>query len=211
MEGESQKASQSQLEQSKQKVSGELPDSSNGNNDVRLNSGDSVQNNKVIKVRDMDPNYLYKTTGKSKMPCRVLMKPDPLQEETELHYFEGRYNRCWMTAMISLDYPVTCTNIEISSKEISINTRHKANGPGMLEMWGITFNKYIDKPGGRDLIIKEMSITFPDKKERILKWVDAYKSYYNSGRLPGCVKQDTKKQWIPAIGEDPLRQLIKER
>jgi hypothetical protein len=74
----------------------------------------------------------------------------------------------------------------------------------MMECWGLYFRKHMRTAGGREFIIRDMVAEFPDRQEGINKWVDAYRSYFNLGKLPGCIKQHVKLEFIPKVSGDPL-------
>lgn len=162
----------------------------------------------LVTALDMEPGFLYQTakTEKNKYRCKVYRKHDPLEEQVTLEFYEPQYNRTWMTAVVSLDYPVKKMGIDLHKNESRINgdgqrkpglkLGGRISGMGMMECWGLYFRKFISVPGGRQQIIKSMIEEFPEHEERIIKWVDSYKSYYKMGKLPGCTKQEGKVNWV---------------
>lgn len=162
----------------------------------------------LVTALDMEPGFLYQTakTEKNKYKCKVYRKHDPLEEKVSLEFYEPMYNRSWLTAEVPLDYPVKKMGIDLHKNESRINgdgqrkpglkLGGRISGMGMMECWGLYFRKFISVPGGRALIIQSMVAEFPDVSERIIKWVDSYKSYYKMGKLPGCVKQEGKVNWV---------------
>ena len=167
-----------------------------------------MESDEIIKAVEMEPGFLYQTakTEKNKYKCKVYRKHDILEEGVTLEFWEGLYNRSWMQVVVPLDYPVKKMGIDVHKNESRINgdvqkkrglkSGGRISGMGMMECWGLYFRKFISVPGGRALIIQSMVAEFPDVSERIIKWVDSYKSYYKMGKLPGCVKQDKKVEWV---------------
>ena len=166
----------------------------------------------MIDAVEMEPGKLYLSTGRQgRYQCRLANghKPDKLAEEVAIVFFEPDYNKGWLECKIPGDYKVQKlldeNNNEIAHDNSSRTPEMKAtskkgnrgaiSGLKKLECWGRYFNEFIDKEGGRLSIISHMTNEFPDDLEGILRWVDAYKSYYNLGKLPGTVKQEVKKQW----------------
>lgn len=162
----------------------------------------------IIPAVEMVPGFLYETAKveKNKYKCKVYRKHDLVEEGVTISFWEGQYNRSWMEAFIPLDYPMKKMGIDIhkiesrdsgdGQRKRGSKTEGRISNMGMMECWGLYFRKYVNVPGGRALIIQSMVAEFPDVTERILKWVDSYKSYYNMGKLPGCVKQVNKAKWI---------------
>lgn len=164
------------------------------------------QESNIIPALEMEPGLLYETARKHKYKCRVDRKHDPLEEGVTIAFWEGQYNRSWLEALVPLDYPVK--KLGIDDHKISSRDNHndrkspgsklkgKIMGLGMMESWGFYFRKYVKEAGGREQIIEAMCREFPTNGDRVRRWVDSYKSYYNMGKLPGCVKQATKVQWV---------------
>jgi len=189
-----------------------------------------MENDEIIKAVEMEPGFLYQTakTENNKYRCKVNRKHDILEEGVTLEFWEGLYNRSWMQVVVPLDYPVKKMGIDVHKNESRINgdvqkkrglkSGGLISGMGMMECWGLYFRKFISVPGGRQQIIESMVAEFPDKVERIVKWVDSYKSYYKMGKLPGCIKQDKKVEWIEepkyraviADQSDPLSKVLLE-
>lgn len=190
------------------------------------------QNSDVILALDLVPGILYQTakTERTKHRCHVYKKHDPLEEQVEIQFYEHAYNRAWMSCLVPLDYPFKKLDGDIHNnisrdlgdgqKKRGLKSGGNISGMGMMECWGLYFRKWIGEPGGREQIVSSMIAEFPDKEERVRKWVDSYKSYYKMGKLPGCVKQDKKIEWVeakykariltPEALEDPLASLTEE-
>lgn len=176
-----------------------------------------IQSNQIVLAMDLVPGVMYQTakTERTKHRCHVLKKADVLDEQIEIQFYEHQYNRAWMSCLVPLDYPFIKLNGDIhknisrdfgdGQRKRGLKSGGRITGMGMMECWGLYFRKFISVPGGRALIIQSMVAEFPDVTERILKWVDSYKSYYNMGKLPGCSKQIDKAKWI--TNTDPLASL----
>lgn len=175
-----------------------------------LMSLNTLPTNAVLAM-DLAPGYLYETakTPRNKYRCVLSGKTGDM---VQINFFEPHYNHCWMPALVPLDYPFIKLDGDIhkiSSRDFGDDLRKRGmkavgliSNLGMMECWGLYFKRYVREPGGRELIIKAMVAEFPDKAERINKWVDSYKSYYNMGKLPGCIRQEEKVKWVTS--NDPL-------
>lgn len=78
-------------------------------------------------------------------------------------------------------------------------SRGVLTGLGMLETWGKYFNEFASTLGGRELIRTKMKEEFPNKHDSVDRWLDAYRTYYNKGRLPGVKAPDKPvelKEWL---------------
>lgn len=72
------------------------------------------------------------------------------------------------------------------------------SGLGMLESWGKYFAQFAHTPGMREAVRMKMKEEFPNKHDSVDKWLDAYRGYYNKGKLPGVEKpaqEITKEEW----------------
>lgn len=176
----------------------------------------------MVRVIDMEPGKLYRTTGKSSQyNCRVVRKPDPLSIEVVIKFYAPVFQRCWLDCEVPADYPVVKILDDLGhpkewSPSLEVQTRGlkkgagQVSGLGMMECWGLYFEKFIREPGGRLEIINAMVAEFPDKVDSINKWVDSYKSYYNLGRLPNVSAPAAKLDWIKRVTSDPVS-LLEEK
>lgn len=170
----------------------------------------------LLKAVEMVPGFIYETaqTEKYKYRCRVHKRHDALAEVVKLSFWDGEYNKSWLPCEVPFDYRVRKLRIDVhqnESRTMEMDTRKRSgkagglvSGLGMMACWGLYFRTYIGSKDGRALIVAAMSAEFPDKVDSIKKWVDSYKSYYNMGKLPGCVKQEKKLKWVTT---DPLAAL----
>lgn len=74
-----------------------------------------------------------------------------------------------------------------------------STGRGMLECWGIFFKEFAHQEGQREKIRAAMKAEFPNKHESIDRWLDAYRNYYNKGRLPPTPVPEveiSKEEWM---------------
>ena len=71
------------------------------------------------------------------------------------------------------------------------------SGLGMVAAWAKHIGDNVDQIGGRSLVISAMLADFPHKAESINKWIDAYLTYFNTGRFSkyGVERQATSKVW----------------
>lgn len=72
------------------------------------------------------------------------------------------------------------------------------SGRGMLESWGYYFKEFAHQEGQREKIRAAMKAEFPTKHESIDRWLDAYRGYYNKGRLPPApvpAVEISKEEW----------------
>lgn len=73
------------------------------------------------------------------------------------------------------------------------------SGLGMLACWGKFFKEFAHQEGQREKIKNAMLAEFPTKSESINRWLDAYRNYYNKGRLPGVEVPEAeidKEEWL---------------
>jgi len=73
------------------------------------------------------------------------------------------------------------------------------SGRGMLEAWGFYFKEFAHQPEQREKIRAAMKAEFVTKHESIDRWIDAYRNYYNKGRLPGVTVpavEIAKDEWL---------------
>jgi len=182
--------------------------------------GDSDDNEgHIVSAVSMVPGSLYRTLGASRFLCRVSRAVDPLAETVRLEFYEPRYHHAWNEAEVQPDYKVKESFDEndrinvhsmISKGTSSVAGTVEKRPIGrisrlkMMECWGLYFRKHMRVAGGRALIVRDMVAEFPDRAEGINKWVDAYRSYFNLGKLPGCIKQHVKLEFIPSGSKDPL-------
>lgn len=77
------------------------------------------------------------------------------------------------------------------------------SGKGMIAAWAHYINEYVRQEGGRTKVIEAMKLDFPTKEESINKWVDAYLTYYNTGRFKahGIERQAQSLPWILSEAE----------
>lgn len=92
------------------------------------------------------------------------------------------------------------------------------SGKGMIEAWAYYIDQNVRNVGGRALVIAAMLAEFPTKAESINKWVDAYLTYYNTGRFKGFARQEKSLPWIlseaekaAGIKDRPVRDLTKKK
>jgi hypothetical protein len=163
-----------------------------------------------VTAAEMHVGCLY--LSKHGARCRVTRQPDVLAEDVKILFWEPIYHKAWMEATIPFDYTMRKLDIEYhhdQSRGPEVSPRSKGHGlvsgMKMMECWGLYFKQFIRVPGGREKIVAAMDAEFPDKAAGNKKWVDAYKSYYNLGRLPGCIKQLKKLNWIT---NDPLATIL---
>lgn len=92
-------------------------------------------------------------------------------------------------------------------------------GKGMIAAWAHYINEYVKVEGGRTAVINAMIAEFPNKVDSINKWVDAYLTYYNTGRFSaqGFGRQEKSLPWILSEAEKaaglknrPVRDLTKK-
>lgn len=77
------------------------------------------------------------------------------------------------------------------------NTKGRGVNSGlkMLAAWGKYFTELGAQENGRQLVIDAMIADFPEKVESVNRWVDAYRIYFNTGRLP-VAKPATPVLWL---------------
>lgn len=92
-------------------------------------------------------------------------------------------------------------------------------GKGMIAAWAHYINEFVRSEGGRTAVINAMIAEFPNKVDSINKWVDAYLTYYNTGRFSaqGFGRQEKSLPWILSEAEKaaglknrPVRDLTKK-
>ena len=92
-------------------------------------------------------------------------------------------------------------------------------GKGMIAAWGHYINEFVKTEGGRTLVVNAMIAEFPSKVDSINKWVDAYLTYYNTGRFlaQGYARQEKSLPWVLSEAEKasglknrPVRDLTKK-
>lgn len=92
-------------------------------------------------------------------------------------------------------------------------------GKGMIAAWAHYINEFVKSEGGRTAVINAMIAEFPNKVDSINKWVDAYLTYYNTGRFSaqGFGRQEKSLPWILSEAEKaaglknrPVRDLTKK-
>lgn len=76
-------------------------------------------------------------------------------------------------------------------------------GKGMIAAWAYYINEFVKSEGGRTAVVNAMIAEFPNKVESINKWVDAYLTYYNTGRFSaqGFARQEKSLPWILSEAE----------
>jgi len=83
------------------------------------------------------------------------------------------------------------------------------SGLKMLAAWGLHISINIDKVGGRTQTINDMLVDFPAKAESINRWVDAYLTYFNTGRIAGYPRLEKSKFWV--LSNDEKAALVTRR
>jgi len=71
-------------------------------------------------------------------------------------------------------------------KAVQPKAKGLVSGLGMIAAWAKNINEFATVEGGRSKVIEAMLADFPQKAESINKWVDAYLTYYNTGRFGHC-------------------------
>jgi hypothetical protein len=77
------------------------------------------------------------------------------------------------------------------------------NGKGMIASWAMHIDQFATVEGGRSLVIAAMTEEFPQKVESINKWVNAYLTYYNTGRFAhvGFPRKEVHVYWTLSEAE----------
>lgn len=77
------------------------------------------------------------------------------------------------------------------------------SGKGMIAAWAFYIDQFVKSEGGRTAVINAMVAEFPNKVDSINKWVDAYLTYYNTGRFSaqGFARQEKSLPWILSEAE----------
>lgn len=176
-----------------------------------------------VQAMEMQPNQLY-LTHKSRARYFVeLIKLDPMKDNVRVKAYYPNHAE-WREVNVESSYTMKVLTKEEQQQayeQISRTTKdtreafakvsNKApkepgkgrdrgaiSGLGMLETWGKCFARFAHQPSSRELIREEMKKEFPNKHESVDRWLDAYRGYFNKGRLPGAQKPEqeiTKEEW----------------
>ena len=155
-----------------------------------------------INAIDMQPGQMYMSVNSSE-PIKLRIH-GVLDDKVIVESF-SKYHGKWLKVKVDRDYQVRLQRKEeIKMSETTVATENKkevkkqnvglVSGLKMLAAWGKNFQEFGNKPDARQNIINSMLADFPEKSESINKWVDAYKAYYNTGRLP-VAKPEVKVTW----------------
>lgn len=90
---------------------------------------------------------------------------------------------------------VEATEAEVEEKKVkkTSDSIGKVRGLRMLRTWGQVYKDVGHL--GLDAVIAAMDEEFPTKPESIRRWAPAYRTYYNTGRLPGVEKPENPIVW----------------
>lgn len=167
----------------------------------------------IIVAAEMELNQLYLTYQSKARYFISLIKLETMKSEAAVKAYYPNHAE-WRTVHIPFEYKLKVLSkeeqqaayeaISKATKDTraqfaKINNRApKAagkgrdrgalSGLGMLECWGKYFAKFAHQPNMREEIRQAMKEEFPNKHESVDKWLDAYRGYYNKGRLPGAEK-----------------------
>lgn len=168
----------------------------------------SAEEGKVYKTCESELSYFAKFIAKSvtndNIKLAVYMPKTKKWKETD---FPGSYKLRDLTEeekgeLATMDTPKVKRerkprdpNLPKSpgiKKEVGV-----VSGLGMIAAWAKYIGANVDKVGGRSLTVAAMLADFPAKAESINRWVDAYLTYYNTGRFSnqGVPRQQVTKVW----------------
>jgi hypothetical protein len=169
-----------------------------------------------IYAAEMAPDRIYFTV-QSNIKVKLRSKGDGYVELNAFSPATGEWRAVKVNETYAVRPPrkeeITMTEAtvpataETSKVKAEPKNKGKVSGLKMLAAWGHYFEKFGAQENGRQLIIDAMSADFPHKVDSILRWVDSYKGYYNTGRLPGVAKPEVKLVW--ATPEDAAKAEIR--
>lgn len=159
---------------------------------------------KIIFAVEMEPGQVY-ITAQSTNQIKIRLK----EKKDGVVYVEAYSpnHKKWLVTKVEETYRVRIPGkeeIKMENNEATTATQEKKSGVKnkglvsglkMLAAWGKHFAELGREENGRQLVIDAMLADFPHKETSIMRWVDAYRVYFNTGRLPGQSKPETPILW----------------
>jgi hypothetical protein len=173
----------------------------------RLPNPTPLQLSPIIPAIQALPNELYLTAQSEDPKKHYLCRFEGLhKDKVVLQVYFPPPNAEWTRVEVETTYKLrlhsnrketTMKNKSVPAKpkeEAPVNAPQATTKKGLTvyEAWGKAFEAHAAKPNAPEMIVKAMEASFPGRKTKWEKWVNAVRARYNAGKLPGAAKPKEK-------------------